>query len=108
MRKLLLVLAAAAAACFSATLYAEDYPSRPITIINPFGPGSASDTLCRIIADQLGPALGEPVIVEDRPGEGVTLSCENKRYRDQVIPRADLTRSGIKVLGKVVGWFQVP
>ena len=47
-------------------------------------------------------------IVEDRPGEGVTLSCENKRYRDQVIPRADLARSGIKVLGKVVGWFQVP
>jgi len=47
-------------------------------------------------------------IVEDRPGEGVTLSCENKRYRDQVIPQADLPRSGIKVLGKVVGWFQVP
>ena len=47
-------------------------------------------------------------IVEDRPGEGVTLSCENKRYRDQVIPQADLARSGIKVLGKVVGWFQVP
>jgi len=47
-------------------------------------------------------------IVEDRPGEGVTLSCENKRYRDQVIPQADLARSGIKMLGKVVGWFQVP
>ena len=47
-------------------------------------------------------------IVEDRPGEGVTLSCENKRYRDQVIPQPDLARSGIKVLGKVAGWFQAP
>lgn len=48
-------------------------------------------------------------IVEDRPGEGVTLSCENKRYREQLIPsQKDLARSGIKVLGKVVGWFQVP
>jgi len=33
-----------------------------------FGPGSASDTICRIIADKLGPALGQPVIVQDRPG----------------------------------------
>lgn len=48
-------------------------------------------------------------IVEDRPGEGVTLSCENKRYREQVIPsQKELARSGIKVLGKVVGWFQMP
>jgi tripartite-type tricarboxylate transporter receptor subunit TctC len=75
MRKLLLVLAVAAAGCFSAALYAEDYPSRPITIINPFGPGSASDTLCRIIADQLGPALGEPIIVEDRPGADGALAA---------------------------------
>lgn len=46
-------------------------------------------------------------IVEDRPGEGITLTCENKRYREQVIPRAELAQSGIKVIGKVVGWFQV-
>jgi len=65
MRKLLLVLAALGAAYVSAPLYAEDYPLRPVTIVNPFGPGSASDTLCRIIADKLGPALGQPVIVEE-------------------------------------------
>lgn len=47
-------------------------------------------------------------IVEDRPGEGVTLSCENHRYREQALPRTEMSRSGIKVLGKVVGWFQVP
>jgi tripartite-type tricarboxylate transporter receptor subunit TctC len=76
MRKLLLVLAAVAAVCFSAALYAaDDYPSRPITIINPFGPGSASDTLCRIIADKLGAALGQPVVVEDRPGADGALAA---------------------------------
>src|SRR6201987_950757 len=76
MRKLLLVLAAAAATCFSAALYAADnYPSRPVTMISVFGPGSASDTLCRIIADQLGPALGQPVIVEDRPGADGALAA---------------------------------
>jgi tripartite-type tricarboxylate transporter receptor subunit TctC len=75
MRKLLLVLAAAAAVCFNAALYAEEYPTRPVTMVNPFGPGSASDTLCRIIADRLGPALGQPVIVEDRPGADGALSA---------------------------------
>ena len=68
MKKLAFILVTAAAALFSAALYADDYPSRPITFVAVFGPGSASDTICRIIADKLSPALGQPVLVEDRPG----------------------------------------
>src|SRR5580658_4426068 len=68
MKWLTLIVAAAAAALFSPTLRAQDFPSHPITFNNPFGPGSASDTLCRIIGDQLGAALNQPIIVEDRPG----------------------------------------
>jgi tripartite-type tricarboxylate transporter receptor subunit TctC len=68
MKKLCIILAAASAVLFSPTLRADDYPSKPITFINVFGAGSASDTICRIIGDKLGPALGKPVIVEDRPG----------------------------------------
>jgi tripartite-type tricarboxylate transporter receptor subunit TctC len=60
---------------FSAALRANDYPSRPITIVSVFGPGSASDTLCRIIGDKLGPALGQPIIVEDRPGADGALAA---------------------------------
>ena len=41
-----------------------------------FGPGSASDTICRIIADRLGPALGQPVVVEDRPGADGALAAQ--------------------------------
>jgi tripartite-type tricarboxylate transporter receptor subunit TctC len=68
MKKLLLTLVAVAATLlFSAALNADDYPSRPITIVNVFGPGSGSDTICRIIADKLSPVLGQPVLVEDRP-----------------------------------------
>jgi tripartite-type tricarboxylate transporter receptor subunit TctC len=75
MKKLLFVLAAVAAACFSAALYAEDYPSRPVTLVAVFGPGSASDTICRIIANKLGPALGQPVVVEPRPGADGALAA---------------------------------
>jgi tripartite-type tricarboxylate transporter receptor subunit TctC len=75
MKKLLLVLVAAAAALFSTALNAEDYPTRPVTMVSVFGAGSASDTLCRIIADKLGPALGQPVVVEDRPGADGALAA---------------------------------
>jgi tripartite-type tricarboxylate transporter receptor subunit TctC len=75
MRKSLLVLVAAMSALFSAPLYADDYPSRPVTIVNVFGPGGGSDTVCRIIANKLGPALGQPVIVEDRPGADGALAA---------------------------------
>ena len=75
MRKSLLVLVVAMNALFSAALYADDYPSRPVTIVNVFGPGGGSDTVSRIIANKLGPALGQPVIVEDRPGADGALAA---------------------------------
>ena len=68
MKKSAFILVAAAAAIFSQVLWADDYPSRPVTITAVFGPGSASDTIARIVADQLGAALKQPVVVEDRPG----------------------------------------
>jgi putative tricarboxylic transport membrane protein len=75
MKRLTFILVAAAAALFSAALYADDYPSRPLTIVNVFGPGSGSDTICRIIADKLSPVLGQPVVVEDRPGADGALAA---------------------------------
>ena len=76
MKKLLAIAAAAAAVMLAVTaLRAEDYPTRPITFVNPFGPGSASDTLCRIIGEKLGAALGQPVITDDRPGADGALSA---------------------------------
>ena len=81
MKKLMLIVVAAAAALISGALYAEEYPTRPVTIVNVFGPGSASDTICRIIADRLGPLLGQPVIVEDRPGADGALAALYVHHR---------------------------
>ena len=75
MKKQLLILVTAGATLFSAAAYADDYPSRPITIVNVFGPGSGSDTVSRIIADKLGPMLGQTIIVEDRPGADGALAA---------------------------------
>jgi len=75
MTKWLLALAAAAAALSAPALRAETYPTRPITLVAIFGPGSASDTICRVIAQPLGIALKQPVIVENRPGADGALAA---------------------------------
>ena len=48
----------------------EDYPSRPITAIIPFAGGSASDVVSRIMFDKMSRLMGQPIIVENRPGAG--------------------------------------
>src|SRR5271166_4346901 len=47
---------------------AQSYPSRPITIIVPFGPGSGTDIVTRIIAQPLGIALGQSIVIDNRQG----------------------------------------
>ena len=75
MKKLCLILVAAAAALFSSALLADNYPSKPVTLVAVFGPGSASDTICRVIAQPLSVALKETVIVENRPGANGALAA---------------------------------
>src|SRR5437588_272676 len=75
MKKLLLILVAAGAALLSPALRADDYPSKPVTLVAVFGPGSASDTICRVIAQPLSLALKESVIVENRPGANGALAA---------------------------------
>jgi tripartite-type tricarboxylate transporter receptor subunit TctC len=50
-------LVAAVAAIFSVAAHAQSYPNKPITIIVPFGPGSATDTITRVVGQHLGNAL---------------------------------------------------
>jgi tripartite-type tricarboxylate transporter receptor subunit TctC len=52
----------------SRTVFAEDYPNRPIHLLVGGAAGSVPDTLARVIADRLSSALGRPVVTEDRPG----------------------------------------
>ncbi len=55
--------------------FAADYPTKPIKIIVPFTPGSATDAAARAIGDRLQSDLGRPVIVENRPGAGGTVGA---------------------------------
>jgi tripartite-type tricarboxylate transporter receptor subunit TctC len=74
MRKLVRYVAiVAACVAFAPHGLAEDYPSRPITLIAPWPAGGAVDTLCRIIGAKLTESLGKQVIVENRPGAGSVL-----------------------------------
>ena len=65
-RSLLLGIAALLAVCSLAS--AQDYPNQRVTIIVPFGAGSVTDLMARIVADDLAKRWGQQVIVENRPG----------------------------------------
>ena len=75
MKTWLVALAAAAAAASAPAFAADTFPTRPISLVSVFGAGSASDTLCRVLAEPLGAALKQPVIVENRPGADGALAA---------------------------------
>ena len=52
------------------------YPERPIRLVLPFGPGSATDTLMRLVAEPLGAALGQSVVIDNRPGALTSLALD--------------------------------
>ena len=59
--------------CYGRYASADNYPSRPITLIVPQAPGGGNDTIARIIAQKMTQSLDQQVIVENRPGAGGTL-----------------------------------
>jgi len=59
----------------SAPVRADDWPSRPIQMIVPFGAGGAADIIARLVGDKLAAALGQPVVIEDKPGAGGNIGA---------------------------------
>ena len=57
-------------------LFAQSWPARPIRLLIGFAPGSATDTVARTLAEPLGAALGQQIIVENRPGAASTVAAE--------------------------------
>ena len=72
MRMLLAVLLL----CFSLNSNAQTWPTKPLRYIVPFPPGAFNDSLARIMASELPKALGQPVLVENRPGGNTIIGTE--------------------------------
>jgi tripartite-type tricarboxylate transporter receptor subunit TctC len=75
MRHLRLVLAIALAA-LSLVAFADDYPSRPVRIVVPFAAGGPADVYARFLAQHLQASMGQPFVIENRPGGGSVVGTE--------------------------------
>ena len=91
------VVAGIAAAALPLSAGAQDFPSKPVTIVVPFGPGTANDIIARQLAQDMQVTLGQSVVVENRPG--ATGMAE--AYRKQGFP-ALITPSSSPTLFRVV------
>jgi len=93
----LLALAAAAFLALAVPAAAQQYPTQPIHLVVPFGAGGGSDIVGRILAQELQAKLGQPVVVENRPGAGGTIGNEYIAHA-----AADGYTLGIMTAGQVI------
>jgi len=92
------LLAVSAAWLFGAAdAVAQDWPQRPVRVIVPFGPGGGADIIGRIVAQSLQEKLGQPVVIENRPGAGGTLGNEAVARADK-----DGYTLGIMTAGQII------
>ncbi|MFZ5692800.1 MAG: Bug family tripartite tricarboxylate transporter substrate binding protein [Pseudomonadota bacterium] len=71
-----ILLGAVAALGIATSVHAQTYPSKPVTLIVPFPPGSTTDLVGRILQDELAKAIGQTVVIENRGGAGGSVGTE--------------------------------
>ncbi len=87
--------------------HAQDFPNRPIRIIVPFGPGSGVDVGARLMSTPLSKLLGQPVIVENRPGAGAAIGTAlvaNAAPDGYTILAANPTLTSVPAFSKAPGY----
>jgi len=70
------IIALAACALYAAPLGAQGYPVKPVRIVVGFSAGSTTDLIGRVLAAKMGEGLGQPVVVDNRPGAGANIAAE--------------------------------
>ena len=70
-------IAAALFACVAATCFAQGYPSKPIRLVVPFAPGGGMDVLARSFGPGLQSALGQPIVIDNRPSAGGIVAADH-------------------------------
>jgi tripartite-type tricarboxylate transporter receptor subunit TctC len=76
MKRASLLLAAAIAAFASTGASAQSYPNQPVRIVVPFAAGGAVDTVARVVGQKMSEGLGQPVVIENKPGAGGNLAAD--------------------------------
>jgi len=69
-----LLMGAVASACISLSASAQTYPNKPIRLINGFAAGGNADVVARLVAERMSARLGQPIIVESKPGAGTLIA----------------------------------
>lgn len=77
MTKVKVLLLAFMVSFLACAVYAQDYPTKPIRVIVPSGPGGGLDLIARTIVSKISDSLGKSVVVENKPGGGGDLAAEN-------------------------------
>jgi len=70
-------IALGAALIAASSVYASDYPSRPVTLVVPYTAGGAFDVLARLTADAVGKQLGANIVIENKPGAGGVIGADH-------------------------------
>src|SRR2546430_16895509 len=100
MKKILALLASLGMACAA---FAQSYPGHPVRFVVPFPPGSLPDQIARVIGPQLQDSLGQPFVIENRPGAiGVIGTAEAARAATHGHPTLMPTTSPLAPPGGLV------